>query len=149
MVDILLRWGADETVVDTAGQSAIDKIGSPLSLQKRSKRNADVTRVRNLLENAPSDRAWRRRGLLILCRARTKKRGLGLTSVQSASGSVEHASGVNVTISAKKSRGVENNFALNVKSDTSDSDGVMASTVETMVVGLDQGSLFRAIVSFL
>ena len=30
----------------------------------------DVGRVRELLVNAPADRAWRRRGYLVLCRAR-------------------------------------------------------------------------------
>lgn len=29
----------------------------------------DVERVRGLLANAPADRAWRRRGFLVLCRA--------------------------------------------------------------------------------
>lgn len=29
----------------------------------------DVERVRQLLANAPADRAWRRRGFLVLCRA--------------------------------------------------------------------------------
>ncbi|CAN0147435.1 unnamed protein product [Scytosiphon promiscuus] len=55
MVDLLLRWGADET---------------DLGKWKESPRpSAKEQRVRMLLANASKDRAWRRRGLPVLCRA--------------------------------------------------------------------------------
>lgn len=55
--DLLLRWGADETITDDDGETAMDlirSIGGPLH---------------RLLANAPADRAWRRRGMLVMCRA--------------------------------------------------------------------------------
>ena len=61
-VDFLLRNGADETVTDAEGRAAVDLIES----------GADPSGgLRRLLTNAPADRAWRRRGTLVLCRARS------------------------------------------------------------------------------
>lgn len=54
MVDLMLRWGADETIVGEAGITTHDA--------------ASCQRVKNLLLNARADRAWRRRAPLILCR---------------------------------------------------------------------------------
>lgn len=69
MVDLLLRWGADETVVDRDGNRAMDLVGSSLAEDDESRREDELVRLRKLLENAPADRAWRRRGVLALCRA--------------------------------------------------------------------------------
>ncbi len=68
VVDILLRSGADETEVDDEGDTAADVVGNHVEEQLESLAE-DVERVRNLLANAPVDRAWRRRGYLVLCRA--------------------------------------------------------------------------------
>ena len=70
MVDLLLRWGADETVVDRDGNKAIDLVGSSLVEEDECcHREFELERLRKLLENAPADRAWRRRGILALCRS--------------------------------------------------------------------------------
>lgn len=63
VVDLLLRWGAHEKVVCGRVKRLIGK-DAPRDLA----RQADVRRVRELLKNAPSDRAWRRRGFFVLCR---------------------------------------------------------------------------------
>ena len=57
--DLLLRWGADESLTDT-------KDNTP---RQRTNRESGTRRLRNLLANAPQDRAWRRRGLPVLYRA--------------------------------------------------------------------------------
>ena len=68
VVDLLLRHGADETMADKFGKRPIDRIGeSDLDLQPLFPQ--DFQRALGLLVNAPADRAWRRRGMLVLCRA--------------------------------------------------------------------------------
>ncbi|CAM9787414.1 unnamed protein product, partial [Laminaria digitata] len=83
MVDLLLRWGADESELDRDGKTAaevvptggfrgdvLEAISSGVYTEHSLETDAD--RVRELLANAPADRAWRRRGLLILCLARNQ-----------------------------------------------------------------------------
>ncbi|CAN0270590.1 unnamed protein product [Ectocarpus sp. 12 AP-2014] len=69
MMDLLLRWGADETVVDRDGNRPIDVIGTTTRAQEESgHQRGEHESLRKLLANAPADRAWRRRGILVLCR---------------------------------------------------------------------------------
>lgn len=58
VVDLLLKWGADETIADDEGNTPADKL-SNISAAKSD-------RVRLLLSRAPADRAWRRRGWLVM-----------------------------------------------------------------------------------
>ena len=67
VVDMLLRLGADETIVDDYGKTAADIVGEDVPEENRLA--ADVECVLKLLANAPANRAWRRRGYLVLCRA--------------------------------------------------------------------------------
>eukprot|EP00752_Nemacystus_decipiens_P006565 g5911.t1 len=73
LVDSLLRAGADETLLAIDGRKPADMIGffgDGLEDHLADDHLADdVERVRELLANAPADRAWRRRGYLVLCRA--------------------------------------------------------------------------------
>ena len=67
MVDLLLRWGADETITNSFGHTPADKAGKRYSNVTEV---GGVERVRKLLANAPVARkAWRRRGLLVASRA--------------------------------------------------------------------------------
>ncbi|CAN0232581.1 unnamed protein product [Ectocarpus sp. 8 AP-2014] len=66
VMDLLLRWGADETIVSKQGKTASGEIGTRRFLRTVT---GDEERARSLLARAPADRAWRRRGLLVLCRA--------------------------------------------------------------------------------
>ncbi|CAM9744400.1 unnamed protein product [Ectocarpus fasciculatus] len=74
VVDLLLRWGADETIVSKRGETAADRIGSRRLFRAVP---GDDERVRSLLARAPAERAWRRRGLLVLCRAHPNRLQLG------------------------------------------------------------------------
>ncbi|CAM9847969.1 unnamed protein product, partial [Hapterophycus canaliculatus] len=67
-VDLLLRWGADENATDSSPSRR-----TPAQLWTEEARTfevpvADRAPVRQLLQNAQRDRAWRRRGWLMLCR---------------------------------------------------------------------------------
>ena len=68
MVDILLRWGADEKIVDRDGRKAASVVGIGAEEQDIL---ADVLSAcaSYLLANAPADCVWRRRRFLVLCRA--------------------------------------------------------------------------------
>ncbi|CAM9705622.1 unnamed protein product [Ectocarpus fasciculatus] len=74
VVDLLLRWGADETIVSKQGEMAADMIGTRMGHRTVP---GDEERVRSLLARAPAERAWRRRGLLVLCRVHPNRLQLG------------------------------------------------------------------------
>eukprot|EP00903_Cladosiphon_okamuranus_P009649 g9182.t1 len=65
-VGALLRWGADETALTEDGKTPADLIDKS-TLQHEA--------VRLLLARAPVDKAWRRRGWLVMLRSRTLKAG--------------------------------------------------------------------------
>lgn len=70
-VDLLLRWKADETVADDVGLSPV-RITTAFR-KKKGPLPPGLERVIMLLQHAPQDRAWRRRGTVILiCRARQR-----------------------------------------------------------------------------
>lgn len=62
-----MRSGGDETIVNDQRDAAADLVGE--YVYESYQLAEDVERVRELLANAPADRSWRRRGLLVLCRA--------------------------------------------------------------------------------
>lgn len=63
IVDLLLRWGACEEI------TSYDLTPLGVLYAYNSVDTDNLKRVRDLLHNAPADRAWRRRGFLVLCRA--------------------------------------------------------------------------------
>lgn len=67
MVDLLLRWGADETAKNARRQTAAEV--AMLDIHDYTCREGEIDRVQRLLANAPASRAWRRRGFLVLCRS--------------------------------------------------------------------------------
>lgn len=78
-VQLLLRWGADETAVTFDNITAYDLVGSAVEEEHLSpeevlsKVQLDNV-IRSMLVNAPADRVWRRRGWLVLLRNRWVKR---------------------------------------------------------------------------
>lgn len=67
VVDMLLKWGADETIADDGGKTPMDVVGA--QIRERHHIADDIARTKRLLGNASGDRAWRRRGCMIMCRA--------------------------------------------------------------------------------
>lgn len=69
-IGLLLRWSADETNVDDFGLTGCRLVGDAIRNEnERQARARDLQRMRKLLTRTPADRAWHRRGLLLLCRA--------------------------------------------------------------------------------
>ncbi|CAM9800522.1 unnamed protein product, partial [Scytosiphon promiscuus] len=87
-VELLLRWGADETAADSSpGQRTPAHVWRD-EAKKHRLPAVDQAAVWNLLEDAPRDRAWRRRGWLVLCRARPDRVSLRTDRPTSTSGLV-------------------------------------------------------------
>eukprot|EP00752_Nemacystus_decipiens_P007867 g7028.t1 len=84
-VELLLRWGADEKLVNDSGHKPVDDVG-----QWRGndvKRRADDQRIRHMLARAPAFWVWRRRGWLVLARTRPDKVRLVVNNSCSSSSS--------------------------------------------------------------
>ncbi|CAN0199235.1 unnamed protein product [Scytosiphon promiscuus] len=71
VVDLLLRWDADETISDDDGEKPSDLLDS--AHEDRDCSEDEIKRALVLLARAPADRAWRRRGWLVMLRARSRK----------------------------------------------------------------------------
>lgn len=66
-LDLLLRSGADTTMLDNRRNTALEYVGR--EVVKVNRRVREFEHVRQVLVLSPADRAWRCRGLLMLCRA--------------------------------------------------------------------------------
>ncbi|CAM9999230.1 unnamed protein product [Ectocarpus fasciculatus] len=151
-MDLLLRWGADENAVDSGHRI-------PLSVWKengymRGLSWAYEKSVLKMFERAPRDRAWRRRGWLVLCRAfpnrvrlkadnagtcpgadrsvRARSVGAGVGSGSSSVPPVGEAGGGPVGTLAGEKHGVAAGL----------------SALVAKVVGLHEDGVFRAIMEF-
>ncbi|CAN0508288.1 unnamed protein product, partial [Scytosiphon promiscuus] len=73
-VDLLLRWGADESERCYRGNTPSEVVGVDVDVDTvpTPRLVEDADRVRELLANAPAEKAWHRRRLLILCLARNR-----------------------------------------------------------------------------
>ena len=77
IVDLLLRAGADESIVNDDGETPADRMKSKYRSSRDHPEYEEFCKpVLTLLDGAPADRAWRRRGLLVLCRAFQEKASL-------------------------------------------------------------------------
>ncbi|CAM9268902.1 unnamed protein product [Ectocarpus fasciculatus] len=68
---LLLRWGADETIVDNRGRIARKRLPAIANVVEEYR--PGIERLSKVLARAPQDRAWCRRGFLVMCRARPDK----------------------------------------------------------------------------
>ncbi|CAM9785729.1 unnamed protein product [Ectocarpus fasciculatus] len=66
--DLLLRWGADENAVDSEGETLVSMVMQRIADAAQARRRPRFENISKLLARAPQDRAWRRRGFLVLCR---------------------------------------------------------------------------------
>ena len=72
-VQLLLRWGADENATTFDNATPYELVGSAVEEEQQLSPEEVVSKaqlIRSMLVNAPADRVWRRRGWLVLCRAR-------------------------------------------------------------------------------
>ena len=61
-VELLLRWGADETLVNQDGDTAADIVSKCEEGDTYAEGKAVYRHIRRMLARAPADRSWRRRG---------------------------------------------------------------------------------------
>ena len=65
--ELLLRWGANEELLDGGGRSPSDVAGALKNVFDRGHRHAEqVERVKAMLANAPRDRRWIRRRAVVM-----------------------------------------------------------------------------------
>eukprot|EP00752_Nemacystus_decipiens_P007696 g6879.t1 len=144
VVDSLLRAGADETILNVDGDQAADVVGG--GVQEEDSLAEDVERVRELLANAPADRAWRRRGFLVLCRSHPDR-----MQQQQVIGGTYHADTAPRTRRrARLARAAESGCHEAVGSDNAHKPkGVDWALLVAKVLRLQEDGLFRTIVGYL
>ncbi|CAM9770479.1 unnamed protein product [Scytosiphon promiscuus] len=141
VVDLLLRWDADETALD-------DKDEKPSNLLDTVHENRDcsedmIGRVRVLLARAPADRAWRLRGWLVMLRARAWK--------ARNTGSNQHGHGDDIGRSVARCEGVGDvrEKASNRSGAGGDVESVDLVRAVALLTELQPECVFRLIVGFL
>ena len=166
-VDLLLRWGADETALSIDGLPPVELLDHDLDESENRCSQEEVERARLLLAHAPADRAWRRRGWLVMLRSRASKvevashgtsggcsnvAGIQETEGQKTSGT-EVAAGVQHDDTRwQRSRGGEGEVGdlLGVGAgDGADSNGSSFNGVVALLLGLELEGVFRTVVGFL
>ncbi len=141
VVDVLLRTGADETIVDRHNEAAAQVVA--VDLARADRLHEDVKRVRELLANAPTDKAWRRRGCLVLCRAHPDR-------VQLAQGSSGPPGGMSQwTRSSTPLQKPESNSCLESAGGAAVDEEISWANVVAKVIGLHEEDIFRTIVGYL
>ena len=143
MVDALLRAGADETLLDGYGRKASMVIGTAhVEDDDEHLIEDDVNRVRELVANAPADRAWRRRGYLVLCRAHL---GRVQQHSQVVSGT-QHTETGRTTSGRAKLEGTKENAGGSALNESTGGDWAV---MVTKVLHLREEGVFRTIVGYL
>lgn len=143
VVDALLRRGADETICDMFGQTAVDRYEEISSYVPEGDPSAgEVQRVgRALLEIPPANRAWRRRGLLVLYRAHPDR-------VQAAEGNSSRSHDDMGSCSRSSSGSTGGEGATGATTLCANTGGDLAGVV-TGVVELAEEGIFRTLVGYL
>ena len=145
MVDLLLRSGVDETIVNCDDEIAADVITKDVEGEEESLLE-DVKRVRALLANAPADRAWRRRGYLVLCRAHPDRVQLTLSDSQAPTERVERHRHLRDELTTAE----EGSRHVSVESNQADERATWEwHSVAAKVLGMEEEGLFRTIVGYL
>lgn len=177
-MDALLKWGADEKLKATNGKIASDLVGK---LHVHHVENHwEVTDpeqknlVQTLLARAPAERAWRRRGLFLMCcsrHGRAKERGSGGTQPKHMGLVASHPDAVvamlrgDGIISAKLAKIADDRVGGQREDSSCDGGEGMADdlaglgdgkndagnlhTLVARVLHLEEEGIFRAIVCFL
>ena len=162
VVDSLLRSGTDETILNNEGKAAADVVGQWIELTNRYAQQwpeltvkeedivfEDIERTRELLANAPADRAWRRRGYLVLCRAHPDRMQQLQESSRAAPAPAGAAGSVcNSTDRTETEEGCcDDHVGQTAANGSTRGDG--AGVVMVRVFGLREEDIFRKIVVYL
>eukprot|EP00752_Nemacystus_decipiens_P005635 g5099.t1 len=137
-VELLLRWGADERLVDKSGRTAEDAVGEWAQYggldEYDDERRADDELICRMLARAPADRSWRRRRWLVLARSCPNK--VALTE----EGSSDDGGGGGGGTGCDAGQG---------GSGAQDQTGIELGRVVGALVGLNEEGTFRSVVGFL
>ncbi|CAN0437460.1 unnamed protein product [Ectocarpus sp. 12 AP-2014] len=140
IVELLLRWGADEKLTNIDGDTSADVIGA---LQQNDlddkEREAENQRIRRILARAPADRSWRHRGWLVLIRSCPTRVHVanGSSSSNNNNGNSAKVARVSGEGSSRDDEETENQMMVDLKD------------LAGRLVGLEADGLFRLVVSFL
>eukprot|EP00752_Nemacystus_decipiens_P011987 g10627.t1 len=143
VVDLLLRSGADETILNANGKTAADYLAA--NVYEEDQLADDVEGVRQLLANAPIDRAWRRRGYLVLCRAHPNRMQQAYASNSACEG-VEGRTRNKAKLRRTQAIGCGGDVGASPVGGRTD---VGWAEVTARVVGLQEEGIFRTIVGYL
>ena len=144
LVDLLLRSGADETITNEHGNFAMGVVGT--EVEEGDRVGEDVSRVKELLEKAPADRAWRRRGYLVLCRAHPDRVQLGQESNSQHSETTRRSCGETKLARIEAGGCCEETVGGNPVDEKAGDDW---AGVVRKVLGLREEGIFRTIVGYL
>eukprot|EP00903_Cladosiphon_okamuranus_P009973 g9459.t1 len=160
LVELLLRWEADEAILGRYGETASDCVPSEEKIrggQDVEIRLAKRDRILKLLAHAPNDRAWRRRGFVVLCRAhpgrlrlacgKDPRAGGGASASDSDSDSASDSDGHPGSWGNKMAR----QELAGARGEENIGDGAVGSfdRLAAWLVHLQDDNLFRQIVGFL
>ena len=167
-VYLLLQWGADETVLNDRGLIPAEMLDVRHAWVTYNSAQDEIERTRLLLSRAPADRAWRRRGWLVMLRSRAQKAraavsygGRGDTNDgPSAAGGPRDGQGCKVTRTEGTGSGDSDHVVRApasscVGADGSDGggdgdgDGGVFSGAVGLLVELEVNGVFRTVLSFL
>lgn len=142
-VDLLLRSGADETLEDKDYLRPADLSRSHFANAYKAQY---IGRVNELLKNAPADRAWRRRGYLVLCRAHPDR----MQQRQGING-IPHEGAADMTQNGSKAArrgesGVNEKTGGRTVEERNDAHW---ATVVARVLGLKEEGIFRYVLGYL
>lgn len=157
VVDLLLRWGADESELDklicTPAEVLEIQCFRALVLRENFTCSQDeIERVSRLLARAPADRAWRRRGWVVMLRSRADK---ARTAISCDGGGEESGHGCIASDDYQrhaercKAPKVQQPGGVAVVGSRADGERDAWSEMATSLTKLKEDGVFRAIVSFL
>ncbi|CAM9823159.1 unnamed protein product [Ectocarpus fasciculatus] len=144
VVDLLLRWGADETYLDTNDKTPamnLDFLPSHPTCPP-----AEIERVRLLLARAPADRAWRRRCWLIMLHSRSTKAGAHGYEIGGETGGSSNQAGGRAGQSLKNAKTEGQPFSIGC---IAGAKGAGLSGVVKFLVDRGVQDVFRTVVGFL
>lgn len=144
-VDLLLRWGADETALNERGRTPEHVLGSTRVGNRHCSPN-EVERARLLLVRAPADRSWRRRSWLVMIRSRAKIMTAAWDGCDSGGGTGKESHRAAVRQEGQGCKVSRSDAAGGVEHDR---DGAGFSGVVARLVWLEPEVVFRAVVGFL
>lgn len=144
-VDLLLRWGGDETALNEEERSPAEMLDeAAVDGEGHECSEDEIERARRLLARAPADRAWRRRCGLVMLRARASE-----ARVEPYGGSSGSAIRESSSDAGGRSEAEGFNDGCGGATMGSEGAGEVSNDMAAFLVELGPEGVFRTVVSFL